>query len=121
MEIFITAYSKSMPDHNIFMGTLKADDIKDNPSPSFLDGKLRCSVAKSDSFYADACRRLCTAGDERFEPIFRMTLAAELRLNGNYRVHHIFRKSEIITMLASVLKKSELSDVVRLLNDLVED
>ena len=44
-----------MPDHNIFMGTPKADDIKDNPSPSFLDGKLRCSVTKSDSLYADAC------------------------------------------------------------------
>ncbi len=119
MEIFITAYSKSMPNHNVFIGNLRPEYIRDIPNLANFSSKIRCSSVKSDSIYAPAYEHFYTDKDGKFEPIFRMNVAAELRLNGNYRVQHIFRKSELITMLASVLNEAELPDVVRQLGDFV--
>lgn len=119
MEIFITAYSKNMPSHNVFMGQLKKDFIKEIPTPSSFSSKIQCSAVKSDSIYAPMYEHFYTGRDGKFEPIFRMNAAAELRLNGNYRVQHVFRKSELILMLASVLNKADLPDAVRQLSDLV--
>lgn len=119
MEIFITAYSKNMPSHNVFMGELKSEYIRDIPSPASFSSKIRCCAVKSDSIYAPAYEHFYTGRDGKFDPIFRMNVAAELRLSGNYRVQHVFRKSELILMLASVLNKAELPDAVRQLSDLV--
>lgn len=49
MEIFITAYSKNMPSHNVFMGELKSEYIRDIPSPASFSSKIRCCAVKSDS------------------------------------------------------------------------
>lgn len=119
MEIFITAYSKNMPNHNVFMGELKSEYIRDIPSPAGFSRNIRCSAVKSNSIYAPEYEPFYTGRDGKFEPIFRMHVAAELRLNGNYRIQHVFRKSELITMLASVLNKADLPDVVRQISDLV--
>jgi len=119
VEIFITAYSKNMQNHNVFIGELKNEYIRDLASPAIFSSKIRCNSVKSDSIYAPAYEHFYTGQDGKFEPIFRMSVATKLRLNGNYRVQHVFRKSELITMLASVLNKAELPDVVRKLGDLV--
>lgn len=120
MDLFITAYSKDMPRHNVFTGYIKSEYITNFPYPSSFPRNIRCSAVKSDSIYAPQYEPFYTDIDGKFEPIFRMNVAAALRLNGNYRVEHVFRKSELITMLASVLNKADLPDVLRQLGDLVD-
>lgn len=46
MEIFITAYSKNMPNHNVFMGDLKSEYIRDIPSPASFSRNIRHSLSQ---------------------------------------------------------------------------
>lgn len=121
MELYIKAHSKEIKQHTIFAQNISNEFISDGYRPCYLDGKLRCISIKSDNISVAHYKDNYTDCNGEFDPIFIMNFAARLRLNGNYRLRHIFSRSEIITMLASVIKKSELADVVRQIEGLVGD
>jgi hypothetical protein len=79
VDIFITAYRKNMQNHNVFIGELKNEYIRDIPSPASFSSKIRCSSVKSNSIYAPAYEHFYTGQDGKFEPIFRMSVATKLR------------------------------------------
>lgn len=121
MEIVIKAHSKELANHIVFIGNLGDECISESYQPNYLDGKLRCTTIKSDSIHSSHYDEIYRDRDGNFDPLFIMSVAVGLRLNGNYKVRHVIRRSEIITMLASVVKKSELADVVRQLEHSVSD
>ena len=120
MKISISAYSKNMDPHRVFKGKLKKEDIKDWPSPSGFKGGVRCSPIILENKMVEHHQHVFLNDDGEFEPGVQINVAANLTLHGKYRLYQQFDKDELILMLASVLKKSDIREVFEKIETLVE-
>lgn len=121
MKISIYAYGKNLDPHNVFEGKLRSEDIKNWPSPSYFNNRLRCSPIILENEDVERAKQTFLNGDGQFEPGVQVNVAAELILHGKYRIYQQFDKDELILMLASILKKSDVPAVAAEISRLAGD
>lgn len=121
MQLFISAYGKNLDPHRVFKGKLEKENVRDWPSPSTFNGKAHCSPIILDNEMVDKTQSVFLNEEGEFEPGVQINVAAELILHGKYRVYQQFSKDELILMLASVMKKSEVPEITEKLESLVRE
>lgn len=118
MKISAQAYSKFTSAHKIFSGTLERDDFRDTFRYSTFNGRATCWPYIHDG---QSMPQPIWSGPSENDRYLSINVATKLVLNGSYRVNHSFSKGELILMLASVLKKSDVSEVANKIWNLAQD
>lgn len=121
MQLFISAYGKNLDPHRVFKGKLEKENVRDWPSPSTFNGKAHCSPIIIDNELVAKTQYHFLNEEGEFEPGVQINVAAELVLHGRYRVYQQFSRDELILMLASVIKRSDVPDITEKLERLVRD
>jgi len=121
MKISIYAYGKNLDPHNVFEGKLRSEDIKNWPAPSNFTNRLRCSPIVLGNKDIGQIKYAFLNSDGEFEPGVQVNVAAELVLHGKYRIYQQLGQKELVLMLASILKKSDVpavaAEILRLAGD----
>ena len=119
MKFHMVAYGKRSYPHHVYEGALEWKNIKDYPSLSMLKREAQCSPIVLENELVKRNQDDFLNEDGQFEPGVQINFAAQMTLNGNYRIYQHLSREEIILMLASTLKKSDLPEVMEKLEALV--